>query len=120
MKSIFIGAGIGEGLLIISTPAPKPAYVALQTLTRELSGYHIEQRLPTQNENDFVLLLKGKGAWKLAAWTAGEAHAVKVGLSGVKRVAAVRGDGSQAKVDMDKGQLEINLEELPQYIALEE
>lgn len=57
---------------------PKPAYTALQTLTRELSGYRIEKRLATGNTNDWVLLLSRGPARKLAAWTTGDSHAATV------------------------------------------
>ena len=49
---------------------PKPAYLAIQTMTRELSGYRIAQRYETGNTNDFVLVLtNAAGQRKLAAWT---------------------------------------------------
>jgi len=59
---------------------PKPAYVAIQTLTRELSGYQIARRLELGNEQDFVLVLTNASKdEKLAAWTTGETHQVTVG-----------------------------------------
>ena len=48
--------------------SPKPACVALQTLTRELAGCQVVRRLRVGSENDYVLLLKGRsGTQKLAA-----------------------------------------------------
>ena len=45
-------------------------YVAMQTLTRELSGYQITRRYDTGNTNDFVLMLTNRsGESRLAAWT---------------------------------------------------
>jgi hypothetical protein len=56
---------------------PKPAYLAIQTLTRELSGYRIARRHDTGNAEDFVLVLtNAAGATKLAAWTIGQPHNV--------------------------------------------
>ena len=58
---------------------PKPAYCALQTMTRELAGYRIARRLNVGSESDFVLLLaKAKAPQRLAAWTLGEPHAVSL------------------------------------------
>jgi polysaccharide biosynthesis protein PslG len=59
---------------------PKPDYFAIQTLTRELSGYRITRRDDTGNPNDFVLVLTNMaGQTKLAAWTVGKPHDVRFG-----------------------------------------
>jgi polysaccharide biosynthesis protein PslG len=56
---------------------PKPAYLAIQKLTHELSGYRISSRHDTGNTNDFVLTLTNKvGNTKLAAWTTAAPHTV--------------------------------------------
>lgn len=58
---------------------PKPAYLAIQALTRELSGYHIAGRRMTGDTNDFVLVLTNNiGQTKLAAWTLGRPHSISV------------------------------------------
>ena len=100
---------------------PKPAYVALQTLTRELSGFRIEKRLATGNTNDFVLLLSDNArARKLAAWTTGEPHAVIVGeeLNNVRIVSAIHGDGRPADVKLEQGRLSLTPSPMPQYVTL--
>lgn len=57
---------------------PKPAYFAIRTMTRELSGYSIAQRYDTGNTNDFVLVLTNTaGQSKLAAWTLKKPHTVE-------------------------------------------
>jgi hypothetical protein len=59
---------------------PKPAYLAIQKLTQELSGYRIAFRRDTSNTNDFVLVLTNDlGRTKYAAWTVGTPHRVKLG-----------------------------------------
>ena len=59
---------------------PKPAYLAIQTLTRELSGYRIARRYETTNQQDFVVVLaNAAGQSKLAAWTVGSPHRLAVG-----------------------------------------
>ena len=61
---------------------PKPAYVAIQTLTRELSGYRIARRLSLAGDKDYVLLCTNQaGEQKLAAWTLGEPHPASLEIS---------------------------------------
>jgi beta-xylosidase len=50
---------------------PKPAYLALQRMTRELDGFSVVRRLETENPNAWALLLADRsGKQKLAAWSA--------------------------------------------------
>ena len=77
---------------------PKPAYVALQTFTRELSGFKIEKRIVTENEADYVLLLTNGRARKLAAWTSGEPHTLSV--------------------KVESANLDLKLQELPIYVLV--
>ena len=97
---------------------PKPAYVALQTLTRELSGYRIEKRLTTDGTNDFVLLLSKGAARKLAAWTTGEAHPVTIDGLNSRMASAVSGDGKNSAVKLNQGTLSLTLTGAPQYVTL--
>ena len=56
---------------------PKPAYLALQTMTRELSGYSIANRRDTGDTNDFVLAFTNNaGTTKFAVWTTAAPHPV--------------------------------------------
>jgi hypothetical protein len=60
---------------------PKPAYLALQTLTRELSGYRIANRRDTGDTNDFVLAFTNNvGTTKFAAWTTAAPHIVTLDI----------------------------------------
>jgi hypothetical protein len=62
---------------------PKPAYVAIQTLTRELSGYAIESRLTLTNAEDYALVFTNRTSErKLAAWTTGRPHDAVIQVSG--------------------------------------
>jgi hypothetical protein len=55
----------------------KPAYLAIQTMTRELSGCRISARRDTGDTNDFVLVFTNTaGATKLAAWTTIAPHSI--------------------------------------------
>ena len=97
---------------------PKPAYIALQTLTRELSGYRIEKRLATSSTNDWALLL-GKGAErKLAAWTTGEPHAATLGGLNFKSVSSVSGHSKISDASLTQGSLTLTLGPMPLYVTL--
>lgn len=73
----------------------KPAYLAIQDLTQELSGYRISNRRNTGDTNDFVLVLTNAvGTTKLAVWTVGKPHT--------------------ANVD---SQLPLDLDDMPKYVS---
>jgi hypothetical protein len=74
---------------------PKPAYLALQELTRNLSGFHIDHRIKTESESDYVLACKNKSASKIVSWTTAEPHDI---------VVPVR-----------NGKLQLHLGEIPSY-----
>ena len=97
---------------------PKPAYTALQTLTRELSGYRIEKRLATAGTNDWVLLLSKGAGRKLAAWTTGESHAALIEGLKVASARSILGDGQNAAATVAQGQLSLTLSPMPQYVTL--
>jgi len=100
---------------------PKPAYVAIQTLTRELSGYRVEKRLTLPSDKDYALLCKNrKGEYKLAAWTLDVSHSVSVeiGLKGKRYPMAVSGKGESLKPKIESGRLMLELAALPQYVTL--
>jgi len=64
---------------------PKPAYLALQTMTRELAGYRIARRVATGGDDWVLLWVNPAGEQKLAAWTLGEPHRLELDL-GTKRL----------------------------------
>ena len=99
----------------------KPAYIAIQTLTRELSGYHIVHRHETGKTDDFVLVLtNAQEETKLAAWTLGDSHAVtlEASLSGSNPISVVSSDGERTDVKLPQGRLELELTGAPKYVSL--
>jgi len=99
---------------------PKPAYRAVQTLTSQLQGYRIARRLATENEDAWLLLgVDAAGNQKLAAWTTGQPATIRLdlGLASADDVSAVDGLGQASAVRVERGQLEIELRPLPQYLA---
>jgi hypothetical protein len=100
---------------------PKPAYVAIQTLTRELSGYRLVRRVTLPSDKDYVLLFANKaGARKLAAWTLGEPHAasLEITLNEEKQFTATGGSGERFLSKIDSGHLLLDLVAAPQYVTL--
>lgn len=99
---------------------PKPAYVAIATLTRELGGYRIARRLSLESEQDFVLVsTNSAGKQKLAAWTLGEPHTVSIATSGeLARAGGTLGNGESFAPKMESGGCELELTVAPRYLAL--
>jgi polysaccharide biosynthesis protein PslG len=100
---------------------PKPAYLAIQTLTRELAGFRILRRHEVENKDDFVLVLtNGKKNLKLATWTTGEPHHVTMHLKSrrAKVLPVVMGDGRSTEVRAERGSFTLELTALPQYVRL--
>lgn len=100
---------------------PKPAYVALQVLTRELAGCRFVRRIEAGSEKDFVLLLAGRdGHQKLAAWTTGESHAasIEIALTAGTALSGMTGTGVQFTPKAGQNRLRLELEALPKYVKL--
>jgi len=100
---------------------PKPAYLAAQTLTRELKGFHITRRIAPANTNDIVLVLNNAGgSTKLVAWTLGEAHMANIEMEeSFRKARAVDVTGQVANVTAKQKQLEVPLSFAPIYVTLE-
>jgi hypothetical protein len=100
---------------------PKPAYVAIQTLTRELSGYRIARRVSLPGDKDYVVVCTNPaGGQKLAAWTLGDPHEVslEISLKGDSRLTAVNGSGERFEPKVEAGRLFLELKAAPQYVTL--
>lgn len=94
---------------------PKPAYLAAQTLTRELKGFSIQRRENVGNTNDFVLSLRNlSGALKVVAWTLGEEHTVRVHGAKVSNVF-----GEPVNVSPHGDYIELRLTGAPAYVTFE-
>ena len=98
---------------------PKPAYRAIQTLTRELTGYRIVKRLETADAQDFVLVLANPaGRQKICAWTTGPEHELLLDPEPIGKAPAktVNWKGETASVEMAGPQLKVQVEIHPQYV----
>jgi hypothetical protein len=95
---------------------PKPAYVALNTLTHELTGYSIAKRLPLASDQDYVLVFTNNSQkHKLAAWTAGQPHLLSIDAHFLRELRDRSGDGAWSP----SGRSEIELGSMPQFMPLE-
>ena len=98
---------------------PKPAYRAIATLTRELSGFSVVRRMKLETDQDYVLDCENdKGERKLAAWTLAEPHEVTLAVSGVNGVSASSCTGEALSVNPEFGRLRLILNAGPQYVSL--
>jgi len=100
---------------------PKPAYLAIRTLTRELSGYRVASRLALPSDKDYVLLCTNPaGGQKLAAWTLGEPHpaSLDIELRGAAKLTGVAGNGEAFAPKIELGRLLLELTSAPQYVTL--
>jgi hypothetical protein len=100
---------------------PKPAYIALKTLTRELSGYRIESRVSLASGADWILRMRNSsGQKKLAAWTTEQPHSaeVNVGTSAGAKLSVVKSDGTELSVAVAEGNIRLELAAGPVYVTL--
>jgi hypothetical protein len=101
--------------------SPKPAYVAMQTMTRELSGYRIAKRIPLASDLDYALLCANpKGDQKLVVWTTGVPHETVVEplVPGGEAVTIAAWNGQTSKPTVASGRFKIQLDPAPRYVTL--
>jgi hypothetical protein len=101
---------------------PKPAYTALQTLTRQLAGYRIARRLALPDDKDYVLLCTAPAKPdKLAAWTLGQPHSLRLGLRAASsnRLTTESSQGAGSLPKLEAGQLVLDLGAAPLYVTLD-
>ena len=61
---------------------PKPAYITVTVLTRELPGYRVVERYNDGDTSDVILVMENAGdTVKVAAWTTGAAHQLNFPLT---------------------------------------
>jgi polysaccharide biosynthesis protein PslG len=102
---------------------PKPAYLAIKTLTHELAGFRVASRHDAGSPDDFVLIMtNAAGATKLAAWTLKEPHALALPLqpAAAQEISIVNGEGQETKIEIKAGQFMLPLTSAPQYVTLDQ
>ena len=98
--------------------SPKPAYLALKTLSGALDGYRFTRRLPAGGANDYVLLFTKGTEIRFAAWTTSAASR-KAGIPDLKGQYAITDYLGQTlkPARAHRGKLSITLTDAPQYLA---
>ncbi len=107
---------------------PKPAYLAAQTLIKELNGFRFAKTLtpgpsPTLRErgggegDDYAALFTKGDAQKLALWTTGTPHAITLNLDApAATLVSMTGEGRTVRTT--DGKLTLELTGSPQYLTL--
>ena len=99
---------------------PKPSYLAIQTLTRQLAGYRVARRLDDGTGPSWVVLLcNNNGDQKLAAWCTegtGDFSLAAAGLT-PDEVSAVDVTGTALAPVVADGKLHLKLTAGPQYVT---
>ena len=100
--------------------SPKPAYLALRTLSGALDGYRFARRLPVGGADDYVLLFTKGREIRFAAWTT-SAAARKAAIPGLRGKLAITDYLGQSfkPARAHRGKLAITLTDAPQYLAPE-
>ena len=100
---------------------PKPTYLAVQTLTETLRGFHYNKRLALDSPDDYCLLFdNGKGEARFALWTTNpKPHEVLLpGSHGKFTVINFLGERSEAAPAADG--MHLPLTDAPQYLVSQE
>ncbi len=100
---------------------PKPAYLAIRTLTHELYQCRIARRLALEDDKDYVFVCAGPlGRQKLVAWTLGQPHQVSVEIEPrpARILPTFNTQGERLTPKMDGSRLLLELGPGPQYVTL--
>jgi hypothetical protein len=101
---------------------PKPAYHAVQTLTRELAGFRIVRELDAPAACRVLLLRNDRGDQKLAAWSTGKPAAFTLSSPGLTSgsVSAVDGQGKPLALTIAADSLTLEPGPVPQYVTFKQ
>ncbi len=94
---------------------PKPAYLAAQTLTRELAGYSFAARMTLDSPDDYLALFRKGDDYRLAVWTVGSPHKVKLPVD-VDALDVVSLTGERERIDAKNGEIELDLSGAVRYL----
>lgn len=100
---------------------PKPAYLAIQTLTRELKGCWVVRRLAEARGDDYLLLCGASAVEpKLVAWTTGKPRrlALPREITAPSELAGIDGRGRPLASLTENGAVVLELTGQPQYLTL--
>jgi hypothetical protein len=97
---------------------PKPAYLAVKTLTTFFYGFRFDRRLPVGSEEDYVILFHKGAELRVAAWTTNDhAHQVLLPLAAGRYRSLSHTGQNAALVNADKSGLSVVLSTAPVYLS---
>lgn len=99
--------------------SPKPAYVALKTMTTQLAGYRLIQRLDIGSDKDYALLfMNAQGLGKIAVWTTGREHDARIAAPPhFSELSLTDWKGWSSKIRIEGGWIPLRINNSPAYIA---
>jgi len=95
---------------------PKTVYLAAQTLTRELAGFRLSNRVPLASDADYALLFANGAASKQVLWTTDTSHSVTLPAHG-SSVTVTSMTGEKRTFPTTDGKLVLELTGSPQYLT---
>ncbi|MES2490079.1 MAG: cellulase family glycosylhydrolase [Pseudomonadota bacterium] len=101
--------------------APKSSYVALKTLTTQLSGFKLVMRLNLGKSDDYALLfMNAAGQGKIVAWTIGRPHKTRIAGPPAPRptkMTLTTWEGFKSDFQLDGAWIPVSLSQSPIYIS---
>ena len=95
---------------------PKPAYLAMRTLSAHLNGYRFSERLMVGSDDDYVLVFGKESERRMVAWTTGAPHEIKIpNLTGTFLATPTTGP-AVAQLRAEGGRLAVNVSPQPLYL----
>lgn len=95
---------------------PKPAYFAMQTLTKELNGFRFVERLSLSSKDDFALVFTDGNTKKLVSWTTATPHQVQFTTNTQSPITIVNMTGTERPVLFGGTSLTTELTGSPEYL----
>lgn len=117
-----------EGFGLLANGEKSPALEAARVMISQLKGFHLEERIPTGSDRDYVLrFVNDSGAVKIVAWTApaaGESPdktmihevAIPVAATGTLETATIYGE--KGSLPVEEGKVKVTLSGSPQYLTV--
>lgn len=94
---------------------PKIAYLAVQTLTKQMSGFHFAERLSLSSAGDYAIVFAQNTMKKLVLWTVDSPHTITISVN-TPAVTVVSTTGEARALPTRNGALTIALTGSPQYL----
>jgi len=95
---------------------PKPAYVAMQTLTSTLRQFQFSRRLATESSDHYVLLFQHNQAQRLAVWSTRPGPQQLVLPASAGDFELVSASGQRSRLTAGADGLQVSLDDSVQYL----